>query len=145
MRNSKKIAAWIAGVLVLAGLAFTAYDIHRKGLFDQKPQISSMEEKTKNPFYPVISCYANKRNAWRAAKKFVEKKLISPATARFSPSPWSNDPDLEVEELERCSYYFKAYVDSQNAFGAMLRTNFVIVVRRLSNGDWSEVKFKIYK
>jgi len=63
--------------------------------------------------------------AWVAAKSFVEEQLVAPATAKFNgvaKEPW-------VIYLGGARYRVSASVDSQNSFGAMLRTEFVAVVR----------------
>lgn len=63
--------------------------------------------------------------AWVAAQQFVKAKLISPSTAKFNGvarSPY-------VVYLGGCRYRVTASVDSQNNFGAMLRTEFEAIVR----------------
>jgi len=63
--------------------------------------------------------------AWVAAQNFVRKELVSPSTAKF------NGVAMEpyVVYLGDARYRVRASVDSQNAFGAMLRTEFEAVVR----------------
>jgi len=63
--------------------------------------------------------------AWVAAKQFVRDKLISPSTAKFNGiarSPY-------VVYLGDARYRVTASVDSQNGFGAMIRTEFEATVR----------------
>ena len=63
--------------------------------------------------------------AWVIAQKFVKDKLVSPSTAKFrgyASSPY-------VVYLGDRRYRVTASVDSQNSFGAMLRTEFVAIVR----------------
>lgn len=63
--------------------------------------------------------------AWVAAQDFVRQQLVSPSTAKFhgvAQSPY-------VVYLGNARYKVTATVDSQNVFGAMIRTNFAAVVR----------------
>lgn len=63
--------------------------------------------------------------AWVAAQNFVRKELVSPSTAKFNGvamAPY-------VVYLGDARYRVSASVDSQNSFGAMLRTEFEAVVR----------------
>ena len=53
------------------------------------------------------------------ARQFVKRDLTSPSTADFQ-STYS----MKVEELETNIWFVKGYVDSQNAYGATIRTNF---------------------
>jgi len=63
--------------------------------------------------------------AWVIAKQFVLDKLISPSTAKFNGAARSP----YVVYLGDARYRVTASVDSQNSFGAMLRTEFVVIVR----------------
>lgn len=63
--------------------------------------------------------YANKTTALVCAKQKVREQLKSPSTAEFQPSI-----DMRVETADNLSYKIAGYVDSQNSFGAMVRTNF---------------------
>ena len=63
--------------------------------------------------------------AWVAAKNFVERQLKAPSTAKFNG--YASSP--YVVHLGGSRYRITASVDSQNSFGAMLRTEFVAVVR----------------
>ena len=53
------------------------------------------------------------------AREFVKRDLVSPATADFQ-STYS----MEVQELETDKWFVKGYVDSENNFGANIRTSF---------------------
>jgi hypothetical protein len=63
-----------------------------------------------------------KRTAYVCAKFKVEEELKAPSTAKFQPSP-------DAVITNNGSYYFvKSYVDAQNSFGAMIRTDFICKV-----------------
>lgn len=61
------------------------------------------------------------------ANEFVQKRLVSPSTAKF---PKFSDPGVRILEDDGCVFSVFGYVDSQNKFGAMIRTEFVAVVFR---------------
>lgn len=54
-------------------------------------------------------------------EEFVKKRLKSPSSAKF---PWGNT----ARALGTEKYALVSYVDSQNSFGASLRTNFKCIV-----------------
>ena len=61
--------------------------------------------------------------AWVAAKIEVENNLKSPKTASF---PWSYEE--YVTKINDNIFKVRAYVDSENSFGANIRTNFSCTV-----------------
>ena len=85
----------------------------------------------------VISLFTNNKNhsspdkydAYVMMGKFVKDKLKSPKTAEFesiSTITYKNEGDV---------WAFVSYVDSQNSFGALIRTNFSIGMRYHSEDD----------
>jgi hypothetical protein len=72
------------------------------------------------------------------AQKFVEKSLKAPSTAKF-PSLIKSS----VKKTSSDSYTVISYVDSQNGFGAMIRTNYIVELKQKSNGNLSLVNIKI--
>lgn len=80
----------------------------------------------------------SKAAAWTMMEEFVKARLKSPASAKF---PWYSE-DL-VKDLGNGRYVISAYVDSQNSFGAMLRTNFVCTVKYIGNDKWELEDLKI--
>jgi len=71
--------------------------------------------------------------AWSACKLQMEGHLRSPASAEF---PSSLDLDFKSQGK---TLRTKAYVDSQNGFGAMIRTTFNCVATDRGNGDFTAV------
>lgn len=57
--------------------------------------------------------------AYVMSQNFVRQHLIAPSTASF-PSSGS------VRDMGNCRYVVSGYVDAQNGFGAIIRTNFFI-------------------
>jgi hypothetical protein len=64
--------------------------------------------------------------AYSMAKQFVEKQLVSPATAEF-PSIFGDE--VTTSYVGDCKHHVTAYVDSENGFGAMIRTHFLAKVQ----------------
>ena len=62
--------------------------------------------------------------AWTAAQLEVERNLKSPSTAKF---PWSSEG--YVTKIDNNTFDIQSYVDSENSFGAMIRTNFSCTVK----------------
>lgn len=61
----------------------------------------------------------SKNQALVMSESFVKDNLKSPSTAEFS-SDFNND----VTQLNDSTFEVKSWVDSQNGFGAMLRSNY---------------------
>lgn len=67
------------------------------------------------------STSTNKFLAYNYAENFVEKKLKSPSTAEY---PGVSEKDRHITDLGGGKYKIDSWVDSQNGFGATIRTNF---------------------
>lgn len=74
----------------------------------------------------------SKATASVMAEEFVKNSLKSPSSAKFQ---WYDEN--QVEDLGDGKYKVTSYVDSQNSFGAMLRTNYVCTVKYIGNDKWS--------
>lgn len=72
----------------------------------------------------------NVTGAWAYMQQFVKKRLKSPSTADF---PFGGHRD--VKPLGDDRYLVESYVDSQNSFGARVRTNFRGVIKQ-TQGGW---------
>jgi hypothetical protein len=70
-------------------------------------------DKDSGPYVP------DKADAYIAAKQFVERSLKAPSTADFA----SLSESL-VSNTDGFTWEVQGYVDSQNAFGAMIRTKY---------------------
>ena len=64
-----------------------------------------------------------KVEAWAATTMLIKDRLKAPRTARFNGGAWN------VVYLGNNRYRVKGSVDSQNSFGAMIRTTFQAIVR----------------
>lgn len=75
--------------------------------------------------------------AWTMAEEFVKRHLKSPSTARFGYVFGEyQDPHDCVKILGDDKYQVEGWVDSQNSFGATVRSSFVLTIK--DNGkSWS--------
>lgn len=69
--------------------------------------------------------------AYHMSHKFVEKRLVAPATAKFP-----RYEDKLVANLGEGRYLVSAYVDSENRFGAMIRTRYVAQLLYVGDDRW---------
>lgn len=65
------------------------------------------------------------------AKKSIVSNLTSPSTAKFA-----GITSVQFTELDNCRYIVTGYVDSQNGFGAMVRSNFKVFTRYSTKGQY---------
>jgi len=79
--------------------------------------------------------------AWVMVQDYVSSALKAPSTAKFPPS---FDEGVHISETGYQTYECRGYVDSQNSFGAMMRTNFTCTVRHVGGGRWELVDVKYY-
>ena len=75
--------------------------------------------------------YGDVHGAWAYMQIFVEKRLKSPKSADF---PFGGG-SYHTTDLGGGRYKVNSYVDSQNAFGANIRTHFDGVIKR-KDGGW---------
>lgn len=93
---------WVVVTLVILAL-ITLYSIFRDDTSEESP-IQHSE---------VL--------AYNYAEDFVEKKLKSPSTAEF---PGVVEKDKHIVSMGNGEYKITSWVDSQNSFGATIRTEF---------------------
>lgn len=65
---------------------------------------------------------------------FVKARLRSPSTADF-PGVFDGRGD-HVKRVEGQTYMIVSWVDSQNAFGATIRTEFIGKITQYERGKW---------
>ena len=84
----------------------------------------------------------SKNDAYRASTDFVRGQLASPSTASFPNS--AMDLEVSVSAIDECTKRVSAQFDAQNAFGAMIRSNYEAVVRYDRPArDWRLVELNI--
>jgi len=79
----------------------------------------------------------DKIDAWVMAQQFVKDRLKSPSTADFGGIFGDyQDPDKVVTDLGGGKFRVRAWVDAQNAFGATVRTRFILELEYVGNDRW---------
>jgi len=89
----------------------------------------------------VSSCgseHNSKQNAFLMAQQLVTEKLKAPTTAKFPAYE-----DRFVTDKGEGNYTVASYVDSQNSFGAMIRSNFRVELKYLKENKWNSKNLTI--
>lgn len=136
--------------LVLIGLAIIGYIIQ----LTESPQ-DKLERLTKDSINKAIEienikikkeneklekANSNKFTAITMCEKFVSQKLKSPSTAEFCSS--TDYKILNNPKTTAGLWSLEGWVDSQNGFGAIIRTKFQIHLQYDIDTDlWTEVYF----
>ncbi|QNU67477.1 hypothetical protein EHE19_002830 [Ruminiclostridium herbifermentans] len=82
----------------------------------------------------------DKAFAWTAAIKEVKERLKSPSTSEF---PFSYNEQY-IKEVETKTFVIKSYVDAENSFGAEIRSNFMVRIKRTGENTYNLIDVKIY-
>ncbi|MEO8096386.1 MAG: hypothetical protein ABI811_01705 [Acidobacteriota bacterium] len=134
-----KVAGTYFGILVLLALAMSAVEpaeVTQRRIAEQKRRAADDAQSaaySKEVAAKLESDKAEKvrlgdaSSATVMARQFVEKRLKSPATAKFSE---------ESAVLHESVWFVKGAVDSQNSFGAMLRLIYLCRVRHAEGDTW---------
>ena len=72
-------------------------------------------------------------DAFVMCEQFVTDRLKSPATAVF---PTYGDDGTQTDKLGSVQFRAKAFVDSQNGFGANVRTHYTCTVSNTGGNNW---------
>lgn len=78
--------------------------------------------------------------AYLAAQELVAERLVSPATASF---PVAGEKGAHVDKSDGCRYLISSYVDSQNLFGAVVRSKFDAIMVLSPDGAWRPDGFNL--
>ncbi len=80
-------------------------------------------------------------SAYLISKDFVIDRLKAPKTAEF---PGSRDPGVKTKYLGECTHEVWAYVDAQNAYGALVRTQYYAKVKNSKGSEnWNLVDIQM--
>ena len=134
MQIALKVLAWLAlgALLVGAGLEF--------GKKFGRPNLDLEATAGNSPFENQVR--DQKRKAERdddlelstmaciKAERAVKERLKAPATAQFPSCSRQEVRASPDRSTDRSTVFVKGYVDSQNSFGAMLRSKFVVQFKR---------------
>ena len=108
-----------------------------------KNQVEKAEKKKEELKESQQNAWKNKLDKVTAhvmAREFVEQSLKSPGSAKY---PWESSDDVTTY-LGNQIYIVKSYVDSQNGFGALIRTNFTVKLEQTSNENWTLLDIDFY-
>ncbi|QDT39718.1 hypothetical protein [Stratiformator vulcanicus] len=101
------------------------------------PQVASTNESAPVESAPAVEPSAPQQpkmgsySAMSIAKEAVKKTLKAPSTAEFPSLTWSTGNKLTTDSDGRI--WIESYVDSQNGFGAQIRTEWSAVLQPLSS------------
>ena len=87
---------------------------------------------TKTPYQPTPL------DVHFACQTFVKDQLKAPSTAVFPAMPERGIRDTTNQNI----FQVNSYVDSQNSFGAMIRTDYVCIVEFVTKGQWILIDLK---
>lgn len=82
--------------------------------------------------YTLTPTDEEKGFAWAVAKREVKNVLKSPSTAEF-PFSYYNET---IKKASGDKFQVKSYVEAQNSFGAMVKTNFVVEFERTGEDSY---------
>lgn len=77
--------------------------------------------------------YVDKHEATVQAERFVEEKLKSPKSAKFSGITETNSIEKGIDEWE-----VTGWIEAANSFGADIRSNYKVIMKvNTDNGEWT--------
>ena len=117
-------------ILLLIGIGIIAAVLSDKD-DNSKTQIS--KEK------PVVKETGDILTAYTVARSEVKKRLKAPSTAKFPFESYKN----VTKRYENQIYVVESYVDAQNAFGAMIRSNYKVKLERTGQDTWKLLEIDI--
>lgn len=82
------------------------------------------------------ACSNATATALAKTQEFIEPMLKAPLTAKF---PSADHKDVSVMYVGDCTHDVRAFVDSQNSFGAMIRTKYRAKVQKAKDG-WKVIE-----
>lgn len=127
--NAGQTIAAVIGLVVLVSLVLVGYnsctDSDRVPP-DQMPRDWERAQERSNTGHPSL--------ALSMAQDFVKERLIAPGSAEW---PGFFERDGHVTALGNKRYRVRSWVDSQNAFGALLRIQYTAVVVDAAGDRWT--------
>ncbi len=137
---AKKKAGCGSIALVLLGLLII---ISILGSLGSKESKTTTPEKSVGTSNKPISTWKERDNsllAYGMIEDYVKNRLKSPSSADF-PGLFDGKAD-HIQRLGGQKYRIVSWVDSQNAFGAMIRTRFVGEIEQMSEYRWSLISLQ---
>jgi hypothetical protein len=91
------------------------------------------EQRKKKEAARQTACKPDLFDGYVMAQVFVERQLKSPRTAKFA----GYDESRVISTGSCGEVYIQSFVDSQNGFGAMIRTHYEIAIKYEGDEKWS--------
>jgi len=93
----------------------------------------------------LIACSGSQSGSWRekdhskeafeVSQDFMMQRLINPESSVFPSMRWNDKVKVERDSQSQ-RYLVSAYVDSEDAFGGRLRTEYIADIEQVSDGEW---------
>lgn len=84
-----------------------------------------------------------KTDAFFISQTFVSRQLKAPSTAKY---PYSSSEGVTITHKGGCTFLVMAFVDAQNAFGAMIRSRYIAdLTHRPAQKDWLANKVVVHQ
>lgn len=146
------VAGNLAAYRALLALAPDNEDYRTKVAYYESPAASAaaarlLADSERNKQNAPVAAQSNRKTeAWIVAKQCVEKQLKAPSTANWGSivKGTHQSPDLCVTVMGDDKYLCKGWVDSQNSFGAMIRTSFECTVQYKGDDRWTTVDLRTW-
>jgi len=108
------------------------------GLFLAAGIVTLISVSTRYLIQPASGQYGTEYEAHAMAKKFVGERLKCPASAKW-PSTLQYKVNAKLTEEQPASgtrWVVRSFVDSQNGFGALIRTHYTVVLETKDGSNW---------
>jgi len=133
---------WSVALLVVLGLGATVFLIWRFAYLpahemNMARRVWAAEAEAKARQH--LAVHGDADGAWSAAKGYVTQRLISPGSVRF---PWPESLDQVAVETSTGRWRVVGWVDSQNRFGAVIRSNFTCQLQ-YDTGKWRLISLEM--
>ncbi|HEX04320.1 MAG TPA: hypothetical protein ENH10_04070 [Bacteroidetes bacterium] len=93
----------------------------------------------------IVACSSSESGSWREkdntkeafqmSQDFMRERLTDPESATFPSMRWNDKVKVE-RDSDSQRYQVTAYVDSEDAFGGTLRTEYIADLEQVSKGEW---------
>lgn len=120
------------GCVVIIIVAIGIFFLFKAGCSSEQPVYTAKQ---------LDSIYNEKENSMAIimGQDFVKQRLKAPASADF---PFG---ETYAVHLRDSTFAVKGVVDSQNSFGAMLRTKFYVKIKQTGPEDWKLIDIELYE
>lgn len=132
-QKKKSKLSIFAAIFFIASMSFLIIVIIMPG--DEETRKSNITREQLDSLYGV----EKRTDAYVMSQQFLKKRLKSPSSADF---PFDYD-GLFTKYIGDSTFVIAAYVDSQNSFGAMLRTNYNATVKNTDGDNWKLIELKL--